>query len=166
METDTTTLWHRVLHDPQLQDLPYKVETNEKGQIVLSPHKFRHAQQQSQIARLLDRHVKDVGASVVEAPVQTVHGVKVPDVVWLSDRRKEQIPDTAEASPIMPEICVEVLSGSNTGDEMTEKRALYLDAGAVEVWTCDREGTVRFFDASGEIGASALAPSFPSGVEV
>jgi len=114
----------------------------------------------------LDRHVVDAGASVVEALVQTTHGVKVPDVVWLSDRREEQIPDTAEASPVMPEICVEVLSGSNPGDEMTEKRVLYLDGGATEVWTCDQDGTVQFLDTSGEMEASALAPSFPSVVEV
>ena len=39
-----------------------------------------------------------------------------------------------------PEICVEVLSPSNSKPEMEEKRALYFEAGAQEVWICGLDG--------------------------
>jgi len=37
MSTTTASAWHRVLNDLQLRDLPYKVETNDHGQIVYAP---------------------------------------------------------------------------------------------------------------------------------
>ena len=37
-----------------------------------------------------------------------------------------------------PEICIEVLSLSNSPAEMNEKRDLYFEAGAHEVWICGR----------------------------
>jgi Uma2 family endonuclease len=64
----------------------------------------------------------------------------------------------------MPELCVEVLSDSNTEGEMTQKRQLYFEGGADEVWTCDPDGRVRFFDAEGERSDSAFAPSFPASI--
>jgi len=165
MGTQTASLWHRALHDPQLQDLPFKIETNEYGQLVLSPHKPHHSFLQSKILRLLDRHAPSSGESVVEFSVETPKGMKVPDVVWISAARRQQIPDAAEASPVMPELCIEVLSEGNTDAEMSEKRRLYFAEGADEVWTCDPDGRIWFFDADGERSSSALAPSFPASIE-
>jgi len=162
---ETATAWHRVLNDPQLRDLPYKVETNEHGQIVLSPHKPRHGVRQAQIVRLLDRHLSSPGEAGVEFAVVTEKGVKVPDVVWISEGRLAEIPDDAEASPVMPEIVVEVLSESNTEAEIAEKRRLYLDEGAQEVWTCAPDGTVTSHDADGPREASALVRSFPATID-
>jgi Uma2 family endonuclease len=165
MDVATPSLWHRALHDPQLQDLPYKIETNERGQLVLSPHTPKHSRLQSRLLRLLDRHVARTGEATIEFAAATPKGVKVPDVVWLSEGRWAQIPDDAEASPVMPELCVEVVSGSNTDDEIAAKRRLYFDEGAAEVWTCDLKGRLRFFDADGERAQSTLAPDMPSSVE-
>lgn len=165
MEPQTTSLWHRALHDPQLQDLPFKIETNEYGQLVLSPHKPRHSFLQSRILAHLLRHVQTDGEPTIEFAVETAEGTKVPDVVWISAARRQQIPDDAEASPVMPELCIEVLSGSNTDAEMAAKRQLYFAEGADEVWTCDPDGQIRFFDADGERSSSALAPSFPASIE-
>jgi Uma2 family endonuclease len=164
MATKTASLWHRALHDPQLQDLPYKIETNEHGQLVLSLHNPYHSRQQSQLLRLLDRHAPGTGEAIIEFSVETSKGIKVPDVVWISEERWAQIPEEAEASPVMPELCVEVLSDSNTEGEMTQKRQLYFEGGADEVWTCVPAGRVRFFDAEGERSDSAFAPSFPASI--
>jgi Uma2 family endonuclease len=106
----------------------------------------------------------------VEFAVHTSDGVKVPDVVWISAERRAEIPDGAEASPIMPELCVEVLSDSNTEAEMADKRRLYFEGGAKEVWLVSRKiGSnavqVRFFSAEGEIEQSQLAPDFPRQVQ-
>lgn len=165
METQTASLWHRALNDPQLQDLPFKIETNAHGQLVLSPHKPRHSRQQSTILRLLDQHVAMPGEAAVELAVETMEGVKVPDVVWMSAARWAQIPDDAEASPVMPELCVEVLSDRNTKAELDAKRDLYFREGAEEVWTCTSAGTVLFYTAGGEQSTSQLAPSFPSVID-
>lgn len=161
---ETATLWQRVLDDPQLQELPYKIETNEHGQIVLSPHKPQHGLRQAQIVRLLEESA-DSGVSGVEFAVETAKGVKVPDVVWISDQRLARVPEEAEASPVMPEVVVEVLSEGNTEAEIAEKRRLYLDEGAKEVWTCAEDGKMRFFDEDGEIERSTLVSSFPAQVD-
>jgi hypothetical protein len=74
--------------------------------------------------------------------------------------------DESSAPPIAPEICVEVRSPSTTDEEMAEKRALYFEAGADEVWICDADGTMHVFDAEGEMKASRRAPGFPARVEL
>ena len=163
-QTSTSTLWHRVLTDPQLRDLPFKVETNEPDQIVLSPHKPHHSFHQSRLIRMLLEHVQFEGEPTIEFAVETSEGVKVPDVVWISDERAVQIPDDAEASPVMPELVIEVLSRSNSKRQMMAKVDLYLDGGAQEVWLCDADGRLSFYDEAGERGASALVPSFPKAV--
>jgi Uma2 family endonuclease len=161
----TATLWHRVLNDPQLRELPYKIETNEHGQIVLSPHKPRHGIRQSKISDLLRDHAVPPGTRAVEFAVETGKGVKVPDVVWVSEERLAEVPDDAEASPVMPDVVVEVLSEGNTDAEIAEKRQLYLDEGAREVWTCAPDGTMTFHDETGALAQSAVIPSFPGQVE-
>ena len=57
-----------------------------------------------------------------------------------------------EITPYMraPEICVEIISASNAQAEIDEKRGAYLAAGAVEVWLVSEDGTIRYFDSSGE----------------
>lgn len=78
---------------------------------------------------------------------------------------RAQIPDDAEASPVMPEICVEVLSRSNTRAEMEEKRDLFFEDGAEKVWIVDADGHVTFCDAEGETEQSQFASDFPQTVE-
>lgn len=162
---ETATLWHRVLNDPQLQELPYKIETNEHGQIVLSPHKPHHGIRQSKISDLLRDHTTQSGTRAVEFTVETSKGVKVPDVVWMSDERLAEMPDDAEASPVMPEVVVEVLSEGNTEAEIEEKRDLYLDEGAREVWTCAADGTMTFYDGTGTLTESGLISAFPTSID-
>ncbi|HKL87959.1 MAG TPA: Uma2 family endonuclease, partial [Salinibacter sp.] len=152
-------------NDPQLQELPYKIETNEHGQIVLSPHKPQHGIRQSKISDLLRDHATQKGMRAVEFAVETAKGVKVPDVVWVSEDRLAEMPDDVEASPVMPEVVVEVLSEGDTDVEIAEKRQLCLDEGAQEVWTCAADGTMSFYDETGAMEASTLIPSFPHQVE-
>lgn len=163
MSTTTASAWHRVLNDPQLRDLPYKIETNEHDQIVLSPHKPYHGLRQGSLVRLFSQYTES-GAVAVEFAVSTAKGVKVPDVVWMSEERAGQVSEDAEASPVMPEIVVEVLSEGNTASEIDEKRALYLGEGADEMWTCAEDGTMRFFWGDGQREHSSLIPSFPNQV--
>lgn len=162
---ETLSAWSRALRDPSLRDLPYKIETNEHGQLVMSPQKPGHGLLQGRIVALLVEQVARRGRGAVEFAIETSRGVKLPDVVWISEERLRDVPATAEAAPIAPEICVEVLSYSNTRGEIEEKRRLYFEHGAVEVWTCDMKGRMRFYDSSGERSSSAVAPTFPRQVE-
>lgn len=160
-----TTLWHRILHDSQLQELPYKIETNEYGQIILSPHKPKHGIYQTRISDLLRDHAIQPGTRAVEFAVETARGIKVPEVVWISEERFGKVPDDAEASPLLPEVVIEVLSEGNPDEEVAEKRHLYLNEGAEEMWTCSRDGTMTFYDKTGELDASTLIPSFPKRID-
>ena len=161
---ETATLWHRVLNDPQLQELPYKIETNEHGQIVLRPHEPKHRIRQSKISDLFRDHASG-RTRAVEFAVDTAKGVKVPDVVWISEKRLAEMPDDTEVSPVMPEVVVEVPLEGSTDAELAEKRRLYLDEDAVEVWTCAADGTMVFYDEMGTLDQSSVTPTFPSQVE-
>jgi len=151
--------WSDIVADPTLDGLPYKVETNARGQIILSPHKNRHSDLQSALFRLLQQHAPE-GHISVEYALATGEGVKAPDVVWMSHARREKMRATGDPSMLAPEVCVEVMSISNTSQEMEEKRALYREIGAEEVWVVSDEGAIRFF-ADAEIERSVIAPGCP-----
>lgn len=148
--------WQEVCNHPSLRDLPFKIETNEWGQIVMSPATNRHSYLQGQIEQLL-RQMRTDGTAFPECAIETERGVKVADVAWLSDAFLKahglESPYTAA-----PELCVEVRSASNSRAEMDEKRGLYLARGALEVWFCGDDGQLRFHDAGGQIAESRLFP--------
>jgi Uma2 family endonuclease len=101
------------------------------------------------------------GIRSVELAIGTSKGVKVIDVAWMSSERFTEIDAEAEPTPIAPKLCVEVRSSANTEGEMKEKRALYFEAGAEEMWIVEEDGAVSFYNEDGSIDASSLAPSFP-----
>lgn len=131
--------WQDICDDKLLQDLPYKIELNQWGQIVMSPTKIKHGFFQNKIGSLLDQ-LTTGGEATIECAIQTADNVKVADVAWASDERADIILEEVSAS-IAPEICVEVRSDSNTNAEMEFKKKLYFEAGAQEVWICDRSAT-------------------------
>ena len=45
-----------------------------------------------------------------------------------------------------------------------KKIGLYLERGALEVWTCNLQGEIKFFAASGTLERSKLVPGFPTTV--
>ncbi|MCY3018758.1 MAG: Uma2 family endonuclease [Planctomycetota bacterium] len=156
--------WQEVLDDKSLQDIPYKIELNRWGQIVMSPAKNRHAMLQGRIAERL-RALHPGGGVFPECAIDTSDNVKVADVVWLSPARCEKVKHE-DVFSIAPEICVEVASPSNTAEEMMIKRDLYLERGAVEFWLCDEKGTMSFYNKDGKLPASLLVPGFPSKIEI
>ena len=48
-----------------------------------------------------------------------------------------------------PEICIEIVSPSNSQAEGDQKIALFLEVGAIEVWLLDNQGDIIFFNAEG-----------------
>jgi Uma2 family endonuclease len=151
--------WEEVCENRQLQDLPFKIELNKWGQIVMSPVKIKHSFYQGRIQRLLESFIK-TGEVMPECAIDTSDGVKVADVVWCSAERFDRIQEQVSAS-IAPEICIEVKSNGNTLDEMEFKQKLYFAAGAKEVWICNEQGQITFSNEQGELERSSLVPDFP-----
>ncbi|MBV8278267.1 MAG: Uma2 family endonuclease [Verrucomicrobia bacterium] len=125
------------------------------------PPGFIHSDRQGRIIGLLNELLRD-GNALPECPISTADGIKAIDVAWLARGRAE-----FDERPLVltdaPEICVEVLSPSNTTAEINEKRALYFDAGATEVWLCNLDDLMSFFvGVDHQVSTSALCPSFPN----
>ncbi|MCF7986658.1 MAG: Uma2 family endonuclease [Methylovulum sp.] len=156
--------WQEVCSHPSLQDLPFKIELDENGKIMMSPVKLYHSALQGEIEFLL-RSLLINGKTLPECAIKTSKGTKVADVAWVSSTRWSILKAQTEAS-IAPEICVEVLSASNSPKEMVEKNQLYFAAGAKEVWLCDEQGEMSFFNAQHQLIHSELAPDFPLQIEV
>ncbi|MTW19694.1 Uma2 family endonuclease [Allochromatium palmeri] len=155
--------WSEVCEHPSLRDLPFKIETNEKGEIVMNAVKVIHSLYQGEIEYLLRSLLKD-GRALPECAIRTRKGTRVADVAWASHERIRIIRGETDCS-IAPEICIEVRSGSNTADEMAEKRALYFECGALEVWLCI-DGVMSFYAAGGQLQLSQLAPEFPARIRL
>ncbi len=151
--------WQQLCTDPVLCDLPYKIELNERGQIIMSPARLAHSAFQSLIDRKLAQLMPQ-GITLTECAIRTRKCTKVADVAWFSKSLWEQVKDEYD-SPVAPEICIEVLSPGNTAKEMRDKKRLYFDSGAEEVWFCNENGKMNFYGKNGKLKNSALVPEFP-----
>lgn len=152
--------WDELLLDPTLAVLPHRIETDRHGHVLMSPPPSRqHGSLQSEISFRLRTMMKD-GETVTECPISTPDGVKAADVAWLSTALSSQTAGEACLSTA-PEICVEILSPSNSNSEMAEKSALYFAAGAKEVWLCAPDGSLSFSTPAGPVPRSPLCPAFP-----
>jgi Uma2 family endonuclease len=154
--------WDEVLADPELKKIAGRVETDRHGRVVMSPPPApRHGRLQAEVAALLKKFLSR-GTTVTECPVSTADGVKAVVVAWASPESWEELGNRTVFIRC-PEICVEVVSPSNTEEEIREKMALYFDAGAREVWICGVFGEANFY-APGNVALarSELCPEFPA----
>ena len=143
----------------------FHVDTDEWGRILMTPVTFTHGAFAYRIARLIDDATDD-GIVVCEVGVRTRRGVKAPDVMWSSSTRVAERTDEYDDERA-GEICVEVLSTSNHPREIEEKRRLYFEQGAREVWICEKDGAMTFWVAPGETSTiSAMIPAFPTRVTI
>src|SRR6266536_1504991 len=127
--------WAELLADRELANAAGRFETDRHGHIIMSPLPApSHGSFQSEIGHLL-RSLMGEGRVLTECPISTADGVKAALVAWASPECMRELGNRV-CFPKSPEICVEALSPSNTEAEIQEKIALYLDAGAKEVWAC------------------------------
>jgi Uma2 family endonuclease len=159
--------WAELLADAELARIQGRIETDRHGHIIMSPPPApNHGSFQSEIAYLL-RSLMPQGRVLTECPISTADGVKAADVAWASPDCMRELGNRV-CFPKSPEICVEVLSPSNTEAEIREKMALYFDAGAREVWLCAESGAVSYFGpgTAQPMSASDLCPQFPKQIEL
>ncbi|MFZ1830109.1 MAG: Uma2 family endonuclease [Candidatus Competibacteraceae bacterium] len=155
--------WQEVCEHPSLQNLPFKIELNERGEIIMNAVRVIHSLYQGEIEYLLRTLLKS-GRTFPECAIKTTKGTRVADVAWATADTVRKIKGEVECS-IAPEICVEVVSASNTGEEMEEKKALYFEKGAREVWVCEN-GVMQFHHINGQMAASMLVPDFPKLINI
>lgn len=157
--------WAEIQADPELRRLPHRIETDRHGRILMSPPPApAHGNRQSRTAALLIDLLAE-GQVVTECPLSTSDGVKAIDVAWLAPGREAEV-ESSICLMRAPEVCVEIISPSNTGAEIDEKVALYFEAGAREVWLCGLDGKLTFhIGSAGNCRASwTLCPQFPTAV--
>ncbi len=147
--------WTSVISDPLLQNLPYKIELDKWGKILMSPASNTHGNRQFEVGTYIKETLQGRGKIIMECSIQTRQGVKVADVAWASDAF---IAEHGFQTPYSkaPELCVEIISPSNSKAEMEEKIELYLAKGAHEVWLVDNNGRTQYYSHEGQMKASKL----------
>ena len=97
---------------------------------------FPHVRAQWQLRRLLESAAGDTGIVEKEMPYRPLaeHECWGADVAFVSKARWESIDRYWFGAP---ELVIEVLSPSNSVDELLEKRKLCLENGSREFWTVD-----------------------------
>jgi Uma2 family endonuclease len=154
----------QICTDPAFADRLERFEIDSSGQLIMSPPPgFDHRQRARAIANLLD-HLHAGELAAVEQAILTRDGqVRIADVVLLTTAQKRWlIANPTSPLPNAPPLCVEIFSRSNTPAEIDEKRALYFDAGASEVWICNLDGSMSFFSGvAHQVPISSLCSAFP-----
>ncbi|MDR3569287.1 MAG: Uma2 family endonuclease [Syntrophobacteraceae bacterium] len=156
--------WREVVEHPSLQDLPFKIETNADGYIMMVAAKNKHRAYQMHIASWFEQH-GEIKKAMQECNIQTSDAVKIADVAWASTEflKRNKYSDPYQESP---EVVVEVISPSNREKAMKRKMSLYFERGAKEVWFCDDDGNMRFFNPQGELQRSELFGEFPKHIDI
>ena len=147
--------YRALCEDPMYADVPGKFELDVWGRVLMSPPPSNyHGALQFRLGQKL---ASLAGQVLVEASVVTAKGVFVTDVAWASaqfiGRHKFETPFTSA-----PEICIEVVSPSNSVKELTDQRVAYLAAGAQEVWIVyPQSKRCEFYGPRGLLESSAVA---------
>lgn len=67
--------WDEICEDPNLRDLPSKIETNQRGQIIMGPARSRRGEYQYRIGTWLEKLLPQ-GRILIECPVQTASSAR------------------------------------------------------------------------------------------
>lgn len=148
--------WAEVIEHPLLQNLPFKIELTKFGKLLMSPASNQHGRIQGRLSGQLWNAMPD-GEIITECSIQTSEGVKVADIAWASNAFIAEF-GYSTPYPQAPELCIEIVSPSNSKAELAEKIQLYLDQGAQEVWIAHETGTTEVYSSAGRITASKLVP--------
>jgi Uma2 family endonuclease len=126
----------------QFREMPQREHVKQElrwGQIVtLPPPKIRHAKIQSRLVRLLRPKAEHLGVVEPEVAFRALpeYDLRIADVAFVSRARWDAADDNDNLHGA-PEMVIEVLSPSNTPNEIREKATLCLSTGAQEFWIVD-----------------------------
>lgn len=154
---DKNWTWDEVVNDPVLSRLPFQIELDKFGRIMMSPAaNWQHSRIQARLVRWLSNRLG--GEAISEVAVRVSDGSTFePDVVWAPNEFWSSLNGAVADLPRCPPLAIEVLSKSNTRAEMQAKVDAYLDSGATEAWLVNQDGSAEFYAASGKLDRSAIA---------
>jgi len=147
--------YRQLCDDPCLASVPGKIELDVWGRVLMTPPPSAyHGLAQSRLVKLLTV----LGGEVItEAPIVTALGLFLADLAWLSPTYVATHGIKTPLAPA-PEVCIEVVSSTNSVKELSEKRHAYLAAGAAEVWLVyPQSKRCEFYGAQGLLPRSAYA---------
>ncbi len=148
---DLLRRWQSLAADP---DSPDHFELDQFGALILTPKPTTgHQRVASAIVRILTAQLG--GEAVADVSVLTDRGIRAPDVVWMPTERWTACKGQSPLETV-PDVCVEVLSPSNTRQEIEMKIGAYLRGGAREVILVGLKGEIELFGPQGRREASAL----------
>lgn len=104
--------WQDVCENASLKDLPFKIELNAQGQLLMTPVKVSHSLIQGKIIGLLYRHSRQEGEALAECAIKTQKGTKVADVAWASTKILKIIQTEIECSiapVVVLKLCLQVI---------------------------------------------------------
>jgi Uma2 family endonuclease len=129
---ELATRYRAMCDDPCFANVPGKVELDVWGRVLMTPPPSAyHGLTQSRLDHKLRTALG--GEVITEAPIVTPAGLFLADLAWLNAAYVATHGIQTPLAPA-PEICIEVVSPSNSVKELSEKRDAYLAAGAQEVW--------------------------------
>ena len=122
--------YREMCDDMRFSNIPGKIELDVWGRVVMTPASTYHSRIQGRVCQKLSVLGGD---TLVEPGIATHMGLFVPDIAWAS---AEFMSEHGGETPLTraPELCIEVVSPSNSVKELEEKRTAYLSTGAQEVW--------------------------------
>ena len=134
----------------------------------------RHNRTQRRLLHLLSQLAGEQYVVATELPFRPMldHELWAADVAVVAELRISESEDSDEYLAGAPEIVIEVLSPSNSADEMDDRRATCLAGGCLEFWVVnprlrtvrifDREGVSREYRADQAVPFSLTGQSFPA----
>jgi Uma2 family endonuclease len=110
-----------------------------KGELVsMGAPTLEHGEVSSNLVILLGTYIRQHQLGRIytaETTFQVGQGGRKPDVAFISQDRLPE--NRRQASPIPPDLAIEVVSPTDKTYEIQEKVSEYLDAGAQMVWVVD-----------------------------
>ena len=124
--------YEKLCDDPWMANVYGKIELDVWGHVMMTPPPaYYHGVVQARLLEAL-RALTD-GQAAVETPIATSAGLFAADITWASNAFFRAHADNV-ALQKAPELCIEVVSPSNSRKKLTDKRDAYLASGAQEVW--------------------------------
>jgi Uma2 family endonuclease len=156
----------RLMTFAEFQQLPYspagRYELRHGEPILAPPPKYGHHLIQRRLRRLLETAAAGTGDVDTEMGFRprAEHEYLIADVAFLSKERADQTSPDGYIEGA-PELVIEVLSPSNTAEELIEKRNLCLESGSREFWVVN--GKRRHVEVSTPDGRTI---TYKSGQEI
>jgi len=123
------------------------------GKIVASPSpSYDHSYTDRQLSHILIGHIEDNDLGALVGDVDTIFdqfNVRRPDIIFIAKHRLHLI--KGHGIPIIPDLCVEILSPGSATTDQTEKFDLYASSGLQHYWIVDPKGhTFEAFKLTGK----------------